>query len=79
MAVSERAIGNALAWPTPLACLYSLAMETEIGIRDCWHEDIAAMASPAPALLISSTGGSWRSRSPGPAANGSGACDTDSA
>jgi hypothetical protein len=27
MAVSERAIGSALAWPTPLACLYSLAME----------------------------------------------------
>jgi hypothetical protein len=39
MAVSERAIGSALAWPTPLACLYSLAMETGIGIRDYWHED----------------------------------------
>jgi hypothetical protein len=39
MTVSERAIGNALAWPTPLACLYSLAMETGIGIRDCWHQD----------------------------------------
>lgn len=39
----------------------------------------AAMASPAPALLISSTGGSWRSRSPGPAANGSSACGTGSA
>jgi hypothetical protein len=39
----------------------------------------AATASPDPALLISSTGGSWRSRSPGPAANGSGACGTGSA
>jgi len=39
MAVFERAIGSALAWPTPLACLYSLAMETGIGIRDYWHED----------------------------------------
>jgi hypothetical protein len=40
---------------------------------------MAATASPPPALLISSTGGSWRSRSPGPAANGSGSCCTGSA
>jgi hypothetical protein len=44
MAVSERAIGSALAWPTPLACLYSLAMETGIGIRDYWHQDSSIAA-----------------------------------
>jgi hypothetical protein len=46
MTVSERAISSALGWPTPLACLYSLAMETGIGIRDYWHDDsgIAAIA-----------------------------------
>jgi len=40
---------------------------------------MAAMASPVPARLIWSTGSSWRSRSPGRAANGSGACGTGSA
>jgi hypothetical protein len=39
MAVSERAIGNTLGWPTPLACLYSLALETGISVRDCPHDD----------------------------------------
>jgi hypothetical protein len=55
MAVSERAIGNALAWPTPLACLYSLAMETGIGIRDCWHEDssIAAIVDDGKVIALS--------------------------
>jgi len=55
MAVSERAIGNALAWPTPLACLYSLAMETGIGIRDYWHEDssIAAIVDDGKVIALS--------------------------
>ena len=55
MAVSERAIGNALAWPTPLACLYSLAMETGIGIRDYWHEDssIAAIVDDSKVIALS--------------------------
>ena len=44
MSISERAIGSALGWPTPLACLYSLAMETGIGIRDYWHEDTGIAA-----------------------------------
>ena len=39
MAVSERAIGNALGWPTPLACLYSIAMETGIRVRDYPRDD----------------------------------------
>jgi hypothetical protein len=38
----------------------------------------AAMASPAPGSADLVTGGSWRSRSPGPAANGSSACGTGS-
>ena len=55
MAVSERAIGNALAWPTPLACLYSLAMETGIGIRDYWHEDssVAAIVDDGKVIALS--------------------------
>jgi hypothetical protein len=44
MAVSERAIGNALGWPTPLACLYSIAMETGIGVRDYPNDDGQAAA-----------------------------------
>ena len=39
MSVSERAPGDALGWPTPLACLYSLAMETGIRVRDYPHDD----------------------------------------
>jgi hypothetical protein len=39
MSVSERAAGNALGWPTPLACLYSLAMGTGIRVRDYPHDD----------------------------------------
>ena len=39
MAVSERAIASVLGWPTPLACLYSLAMETGIGVSDYPHGD----------------------------------------
>ena len=35
--------------------------------------------APPLALLIPSTGGSWRGRSPGPASNGSGSCGTGSA
>jgi len=36
------------------------------------------MASPAPGPADLVPGGSWRNRSPGPAANGSGACGTGS-
>jgi hypothetical protein len=56
MSISERAIGSALGWPTPLACLYSLAMETGIGIRDYWHEDsgIAAIVDGESIALSSS-------------------------
>jgi hypothetical protein len=46
MSVSERAPGNALGWPTPLACLYSLAMETGIRVRDYPHDD------PGPAAVV---------------------------
>jgi hypothetical protein len=46
MSVSERAPGNALGWPTPLACLYSLAMETGIRVRDYPHDD------PGPAAIV---------------------------
>ncbi len=42
MAVSERAIGSALGWPTPLACLYSLAMETGVRVRDYSRDDNTA-------------------------------------
>jgi hypothetical protein len=44
MSVSERAPGNALGWPTPLACLYSLAMGTGIRVRDYPHDDGRAAA-----------------------------------
>ena len=44
MSVSERALGSALGWPTPLACLYSLAMETGIRVRDYPHDDAGAAA-----------------------------------
>ena len=44
MSVSERAPGNALGWPTPLACLYSLAMETGIRVRDYPHADAGPAA-----------------------------------
>jgi hypothetical protein len=56
MTVSERAISNALGWPTPLACLYSLAMETGIGIRDYWHQDssIAAIVDDGKVIALSS-------------------------
>ncbi len=55
MTVSERAISSALGWPTPLACLYSLAMETGIGIRDYWHEDsgIAAIVDDGQVIALS--------------------------
>jgi hypothetical protein len=55
MAVSERAISSALGWPTPLACLYSLAMETGIGIRDYWHDDsgIAAIVDDGQVIALS--------------------------
>ena len=55
MTVSERAIGSALGWPTPLACLYSLAMETGIGIRDYWHENsgIAAIVNDGQVIALS--------------------------
>ena len=46
MSVSERAPGNTLGWPTPLACLYSLAMETGIRVRDYPHDD------PGPAAIV---------------------------
>jgi hypothetical protein len=46
MSVSERAPGNALGWPAPLACLYSLAMETGIRVRDYPHDH------PGPAAIV---------------------------
>jgi len=52
MAVSERAIGNALGWPTPLACLYSIAMETGIGVRDYPNDDGATAAIVADGKVI---------------------------
>ena len=56
MAVSERAIGNALGWPTPLACLYSLAMETGIRVCDYPHDDgdTAAVVSDGRVIGLSS-------------------------
>jgi hypothetical protein len=55
MAVSEHAISSALGWPTPLACLYSLAMETGIQIRDYWPEDsgIAAVIDDGKIIGLS--------------------------
>ena len=52
MAVSERAIASVLGWPTPLACLYSLAMETGIGIRDYPHDDAGTAAVVADGKVI---------------------------
>ena len=52
MAVSERAIGNALGWPTPLACLYSIAMETGIGVRDYPNDDGDTAAIVADGKII---------------------------
>jgi hypothetical protein len=56
MAVSERAIGNALGWPTPLACLYSIAMETGIGVRDYPDDDgeTAAIVADGQVIALSS-------------------------
>jgi hypothetical protein len=55
MAVSERAIGNALGWPTPLACLYSIAMETGIRVRDYprGHGDTAAIVADGKVIAMS--------------------------
>ena len=57
MAVSERAIGNALGWPTPLACLYSIAMETGIGVRDYPRDDggTAAIVADGKVIALNST------------------------
>jgi hypothetical protein len=56
MAVFERAIGSALGWPTPLACLYSLAMETGVWVRDYPHEDtdIAAIVADGKVIVLNS-------------------------
>jgi hypothetical protein len=56
MAVSERAIGSALGWPTPLACLYSIAMETGIGVRDYPDNDgdTAAIVADGKVIALSS-------------------------
>jgi hypothetical protein len=56
MAVSERAVGSALGWPTPLACLYSLAMETGIWVRDYQHEDpdTAAVVADGKVIVLDS-------------------------
>jgi len=57
MAVSERAIGNALGWPTPLACLYSIAMETGIGVRDYPNDDGGTAAIVADGKVIALNSG----------------------
>src|SRR5690242_1153946 len=57
MAVSERAIGNALGWPTPLACLYSIAMETGIRVRDYPREDGDTAAIVAAGKVIAMSAG----------------------
>jgi len=57
MAVSERAIGNALGWPTPLACLYSIAMETGIRVRDYPREDGDTAAIVADGKVIAMSAG----------------------
>jgi hypothetical protein len=57
MAVSERAIGNALGWPTPLACLYSIAMETGIRVRDYPREDGDTAAIVADGKVIAMSTG----------------------
>ena len=56
MAVSERAIGDALGWPTPLACLYSIAMETGIGVRDYPDNDgdTAAIVADGKVIALNS-------------------------
>jgi hypothetical protein len=56
MTVTEGASGGVLGWPTPLAFLYGVAMETGIGVRDYPggepHEDgdTAAVAADPGAL-----------------------------
>jgi len=57
MAVSERAIGNALGWPTPLACLYSIAMETGIRVRDYPRDDGDTAAIVADGKVIAMSAG----------------------
>ena len=57
MAVSERAIGNALGWPTPLACLYSIAIETGIGVRDYPDDDGETGAIVADGQVIALSSG----------------------
>ena len=57
MAVSERAIGNALGWPTPLACLYSIAIETGIRVRDYPREDGDTAAIVADGKVIAMSAG----------------------
>ena len=57
MAVSERAIGNALGWPTPLACLYSIAMETSIRVRDYPRDDGDTAAIVADGKVIAMSAG----------------------
>jgi hypothetical protein len=57
MTVSEHATGSALGWPTPLACLYSLAMDTGIGVRDYSGGDpgTAAIVADARSIALSSS------------------------
>src|SRR5262249_59502774 len=38
-ALCERAIGNPRGWPPPPPCLYCLALEPGISVRDCPHDD----------------------------------------
>ena len=57
MAVSERAIGNALGWPTPLACLYSIALETSIRVRDYPRDDGDTAAIVADGKVIAMSAG----------------------
>jgi len=56
MAVSEHSVGSAIGWPTPLACLYSLAMETGVWVRDYAHEDpdTAAVVADGRVIVLSS-------------------------
>ena len=56
MAVSERAVSSALGWPTPLACLYSLAMETGIRVRDYPQQggDTAAIVADGKVIGLNS-------------------------
>jgi hypothetical protein len=60
MTVTENANGGAAGWPTPLAFLYSVAMETGIGVRDYpaadLHEDgdTAAIVIKGKVIALSS-------------------------